>query len=73
MQNEVRKYLQHWKWRDEHDPASRRSLWLEKSAALLSEFGEKAARLAHGIKDKWTMLIDSQRASQQKSGPDLER
>jgi ATP-dependent exoDNAse (exonuclease V) alpha subunit len=73
MENEVRKHLNHWRWREQHGHATRRSLWLVKSARLLSEFGEKAARLVHGVKDKWTMLVDSQRASQQKSGPDLGR
>ena len=73
MENEVRKHLNHWRWSEQHGHATRRSLWLAKSARLLSEFGEKAARLVHGIKDKWTMLVDSQRASQQKSGPDLGR
>ncbi len=67
MQNEIRKQLHHWHWRERHGHASRRSLWLAKSASLLAEFGEKTARLVHGFKDKWAMLIDSQRGESAKN------
>ncbi len=50
-----------------------RSHWLQHSADYLAQFGEKAGRVLHDAKDKWTMLVDSQRANVQKSGPDLEK
>jgi ATP-dependent exoDNAse (exonuclease V) alpha subunit len=50
-----------------------RSRWLQRSADYLAQFGEKAGHVLHETKDKWTMLIDSQRANAQKSGQDLNR
>jgi hypothetical protein len=50
-----------------------RAHWLQRSADCLAEFGEKAGRVLHDAKDKWAMLVDSQRANAQKSGPDLEK
>jgi ATP-dependent exoDNAse (exonuclease V) alpha subunit len=73
MQNEVRKWLSHWKQPDAPETKSGGSLWLHRSTELLSEFGERAGKIIHEVKDKWAMLVDAQRANPPKSGSDLER
>jgi hypothetical protein len=73
MLNESRPHLRNLKAFGRTLVKPSRSLWLQRSADYLAEFGEKAGKVLHEAKDKWTMMVDSQRANAQKSGPDLER
>jgi ATP-dependent exoDNAse (exonuclease V) alpha subunit len=73
MLNEARPHIRNLKAFGRTLAKPSRSLWLQRSADYLSQFGEKAGRVLHDAKDKWTMMVDSQRANVQKSGPDLER
>jgi len=47
-----------------------RTLSLARASMFLSHVREGAGRFVQGIKDKWTMLVDSQRENRQQSGPD---
>jgi ATP-dependent exoDNAse (exonuclease V) alpha subunit len=73
LMNEARPLLRNLKEFGRTLGKTSRSHWLQRSADYLAEFGEKAGRVLHDAKDKWTMLVDSQRANAQKSGPDLEK
>jgi|SRR5579863_4219274 len=72
MLNEIRPKLRNLRRHGRTSPKDKRNraVWLEKSATFLSRFGDKAAKLVHGIKGKWTSLIDSKRDKPEKPGPE---
>jgi len=73
MENEIRPFLRRLRTLGRAAKKPGRSRWLEQSAAFLSGFTEKTDKMIQGVKDRWTMFIDSRRANPPKSGPDLDR
>lgn len=73
MLNEAKPFLRNLKELGRTIAKPSRSLWLQRSADYLAQFGERAGRVLHETKDRWAMMIDARRDKPEKSGPDLER
>jgi ATP-dependent exoDNAse (exonuclease V) alpha subunit len=73
MLNEARPFLRNLKELGRTIAKPSRSLWLQRSADYLAEFGERAGRVLHETKDRWAMRIDARRDKPGQSGPDLDR
>ncbi len=70
VENDVRPFMRCIRKHGRTTKKPSRAIWLERSTAFLSRFGDKAGRMIQGVKDRWSNLLDSRRAVPEQPGPE---
>jgi ATP-dependent exoDNAse (exonuclease V) alpha subunit len=70
VENDVRPFLRRLQKHGRTAKKPSRAIWLERSAAFLSGFGDKAGRMIQGVRDRWSNLFEPTRKNPEKSGPE---